>query len=373
MRNQHPKILIITDGYPTRKNLIYGLYVKQQTDELKKQVPDWGIDIYYNPFFSIFSNPLNKNSLFWNVIKWILQLICFTPLLFKKYDIIHAHRFFLPVFNAAAYKAFHPKASLIVTSHGIVQVRKRYKKEWTKKLFQFCDLIIAVNNEMRSEFIENFNLPKSKVVLRSCGVDFNYIDKITGKDNKIIKDKKNVCLGFVGIYVKNKKPDYFIKCIEKFKNIYDISGIMIGGGGDYGYYKDYIQKNDLPINIYGTLSHHDVIALYGQMDIFLFPSDKETFGIVGIEALYNEIPVVASSVGGKQDYIQEGYNGYLFENNNFDEMIVKVEKLLSDKTNYNKIKAQTRKSVLSYSRQNVVKEIVMYYNNIISNKNYGSK
>ena len=360
MKDKPLKVLIIADGYPTSKNILTGIFVKEQVDELRKKYPDWQISVYFNPFFKLFSNPLKKQSVFWNAAKWSLQLICFFPYLFKKYDLIHAHRFFLPVINGAIYKFFHNKP-LIVTSHGIVQIRKRYNKRWTQKLFHYCNLIIAVNNGMKEEFISNFNLPRSSVVVRSCGINFSQFDCIVETDRPSKNNEEIMTLGFVGDFSENKRPYYFIKCIEALHKKYNIKGIMIGGGKKTQEIRNYVRNNNLPILVEDTLPHNEVIYYYTQFDVLIFPSESETFGIVGIEALYCNVPVIASAVGGKMDYIQDNINGVLFENNNINNLINKTEQLLSNREKLKIMKEQTRKSVKYYSNKNVVEKIGQLY------------
>lgn len=365
MKNKSYKVLIIADGYPTPKNYLAGVYIKEQINYLRMLRPNWTFDVYYNPFFRIFSNSLKKKSFFWNAIKWSMQLICFFPYLFKKYDLIHAHRFFFPVLNGAAYKFFHHKVPLVVSSHGIVQIRKRYNNRLTRKLFHYCNLIIAMNHEMKKEFISKFDLLKSDVVVRSCGINFPMFDSLEKEPKDKSKDSNIITLGFVGVFSENKRPYYFIKCIEALRDKYHIQGIMIGGGKNIDKIKKYVFDNQLPIIVKDTLPYSEVIKYYPKFDLLIFPSFNETFGIVGIEALYCNVPVVASAVGGKIDYIQENVNGILFENGNLDDMIQKTEDILKDKNKLNYMKSRARQSVEEYSNEKVIQEILEYYDQLI--------
>jgi len=363
MKKELRKILIIADGYPTDNNVFTGIFVKEQIEEMRKQYPDIVFDLYFNPFFKIFSQPEKKQSKFWNALKWGMQLLCFTPYLFKNYDLVHAHRFFLPVLNGAVYKIFRRKP-LIATSHGIKQIQNRYNKKWVKALFHYCDLVITVNNSMKLNFVKYFNIPESKVRVRSCGIDFkafnNYEKTIIHK-----KEENIFTLGFVGDMSEVKKPYYFIQCIQALTDKYPIKGIMVGGGSRLPEIRKYIIENNLPIEVKGTLPRREVISLFYQFDIFIFPSSIEPFGLVGIEALYCNIPIVASAVGGKTDYIINGKNGLLFEKDNLKDLINKTELLLNDESMREKFKNAGRLSIENYSNEKVAKEIVNYYHNII--------
>ncbi len=143
---------------------------------------------------------------------------------------------------------------------------------------------------------------------------------------------------------------------------------MIGGGKNAHKMKNYIEKNHLPITVKDTMPHQEVIKNYFQFDILIFPSAVETFGLVGIEALYSHVPVVASAVGGKPDYMQDNINGLLFENDNVNDLIKKTEMLILDKDKLNAMSSIARKSVESYSNEQVAKEIFDMYKRVLESK-----
>jgi len=66
-------------------------------------------------------------------------------------------------------------------------------------------------------------------------------------------------------------------------------------------------------------------------DVIVAASKNETFGLVVIEAMKNQKAVIASKSGGFLEIIDDGLNGLLFENENVEELCMKIEKLYSDK------------------------------------------
>ncbi|MBN2781137.1 MAG: glycosyltransferase family 4 protein [Candidatus Marinimicrobia bacterium] len=362
------KILIIADGYPTAKNVYTGIFVKEQVEELKKLDHKIKYDVYYNPFFRIFKNAQTKRSFFWRTIQWGLQMICFVPYLFRQYDLVHAHRFFLPVINGALYKFFRKKP-LIATSHGIRQIEKRFDKKWVKKLFNYCDLVLAVNRDMKENFLTYFNLPEDKVKTRSCGVDFSAFNafEATRSDEEYQKDQ--IILGFVGGITEVKRPFLFIKCIEALYQKHPVKGVMIGNGDLMNEIKEYINAKKLPIDVIESLPYIKLIPYFYRFDLFIFPSCIEPFGLVGVESLYAKTPVIASSVGGKKDYIQDNVNGLFFQKDNLNDLVQKTERLIIDKEFRIRLKEQTAESVKHYSNKEVVKEIYEYYDQLFRDNN----
>ena len=86
-------------------------------------------------------------------------------------------------------------------------------------------------------------------------------------------------------------------------------------------------------------------------------SYTESFGIVLIEAMSHGVHCLAfTSAEGANDLIEDGRNGYLIENRNYDDMIMKMEELAKDKKKRQKFGEYARTTSLNYSSDVVTKE-----------------
>jgi len=84
-----------------------------------------------------------------------------------------------------------------------------------------------------------------------------------------------------------------------------------------------------PTTFLGYLRGEELYSAYASADIFVFPSAMETFGLVLIEAMASGLPVVTSRVGGVDDMVQPGINGYVFPVGDVRGMIDGVRAILS--------------------------------------------
>ncbi|MBI5960280.1 MAG: glycosyltransferase family 1 protein [Chloroflexi bacterium] len=82
----------------------------------------------------------------------------------------------------------------------------------------------------------------------------------------------------------------------------------------------------------GYLRGADLYSAFASADIFVFPSAMETFGLVLIEAMASGLPVVTSRVGGVNDMVRPGVNGYIFNSGDVRGMINGVQAILSDRS-----------------------------------------
>lgn len=80
----------------------------------------------------------------------------------------------------------------------------------------------------------------------------------------------------------------------------------------------------------GYLQGQDLSRAYATADLFVFPSDSETFGNVVTEAMASGLPVVAARAGGPVDHVRDGETGLFFKPDSVEDMIAQVQRLIAD-------------------------------------------
>jgi glycosyltransferase involved in cell wall biosynthesis len=100
----------------------------------------------------------------------------------------------------------------------------------------------------------------------------------------------------------------------------------------------------------------------GVADIFCFPSYREGFGTVALEAAAMGIPVVASNIYGLSDAVSDGKTGLLFEPRNAKDLALKLERLIVDTELARKLGAQGRERVIQdFAEQILTQKMVDEY------------
>jgi N-acetyl-alpha-D-glucosaminyl L-malate synthase BshA len=87
--------------------------------------------------------------------------------------------------------------------------------------------------------------------------------------------------------------------------------VLIGDGPDRGAAEYIVRKKKLVRDVHFLGKQDRVYQYLSQADLFLLPSDMESFGLAALEAMACEVPVVASNVGGLPEVIEHGVDGYL--------------------------------------------------------------
>ena len=95
-------------------------------------------------------------------------------------------------------------------------------------------------------------------------------------------------------------------------------------------------------------------------DLFLLPSEKESFGVAALEAMAHGVPVVCSDIGGLPEVIENGISGFLCPVGDINVMAEKVNYLLSDKERLKLFKSQAYQS----SKKFDIKKIISLYESV---------
>jgi len=118
----------------------------------------------------------------------------------------------------------------------------------------------------------------------------------------------------------------------------------------------------------------ELVPLLSASDIFLMPSQSESFGLSALEAMACELPVISSSVGGLPELVLHGETGYIAEIGDIDRMAKYAIELLTNSARYKMFAAAGRKrAVDNFSSEKVVDEYEQYYEQVLAEKSIPQK
>lgn len=157
----------------------------------------------------------------------------------------------------------------------------------------------------------------------------SYEDKCYSKDKKIQ-------LLDVGKYEKRKHHEYMLQLAAEHKDKQDIHVTIIGEAVTkeqlifLDTLKSYVKENEIGemVTFRRNLSREEVGEAYKQADVFLLPSTGEFASVSQLEAMSYSLPVMVSSTNGTACYVEHEGNGYIFEDNNYDDFKKHAEMLL---------------------------------------------
>lgn len=265
-------------------------------------------------------------------------------------DIIHGHYLF-PAGAAAVEVGKKYNIKTYLTAHGSdmfeLYKKKSFMRNPIKKILVNADKVFVVSKALKDEVLATgVKGIENKISLYWNSVD---IDKFKETDEKEFKKSLNLddkpIVMFVGNLIKRKNVETLLEA--KKYTTEDYALIIVGDGPLSDSLKEKV-KNDGIRDVIFTGSRNDVEKIIPSADILVLPSYSESFGLVLIEALACGVPVIGSNVGGIKEIITEDV-GLLI--NPKDELTIAdgIDKLLSDKELYSKLKSNARNRAIDFS------------------------
>jgi glycosyltransferase involved in cell wall biosynthesis len=150
------------------------------------------------------------------------------------------------------------------------------------------------------------------------------------------------------LYVGRISQEKNLGClVQAFKRLcrhrHDLCLVVVGEGP---YQERMAQElSGLPVVFTGLQLGRDLSRLYASCDLFVFPSETDTFGVVVIEAQASGLPVIVSSSGGSQDLVRSGENGRVVTRITPNRLADVIEETLDDPDGL----ARMRQSALQYA------------------------
>lgn len=168
---------------------------------------------------------------------------------------------------------------------------------------------------------------------------------------------------------KEKNLEFIINSFPQIKKQNsNVKLLIVGSGPDENHLKTLAQNIDPKDIIFlGRLNQNDLFAIYQYAQIFLFASSTETQGLVVLEALTMNLPVVAIRATGVEDLLENNIGGLLV-NNNKEEFANAVNNLLKDKKLLIEKKEQAQEQSKKFSIEKMAQKTLEIYQKLIISK-----
>ena len=225
-----------------------------------------------------------------------------------KPDIIHTHLELLEVLYYAKEKLDGIK--LFFTCHNppemLIGDKRPEERDACKYLLEHNDLqIIALHEDMAEEINRMFDIENTAVIRNAIDLDhFRNVDITKQEKRKELGIPTDAyVIGQVGRFTYQKNPEFTVEVFSELLKKNDNSYLLLIGRGNQ---EEELRKQIRSLNIEDRvkllISRQDIAELFKAMDVFVFPSRFEGFGIVLIEAQAAGLPCVISDNVPVQTY-----------------------------------------------------------------------
>ncbi|MEP7146944.1 MAG: N-acetyl-alpha-D-glucosaminyl L-malate synthase BshA [bacterium] len=162
-----------------------------------------------------------------------------------------------------------------------------------------------------------------------------------------------------------KRVQDVIKVFVEVKKKIDTKLILVGDGPDRGECERLSRELEIFEDIKFMGKQDALVELLSVSDIFIIPSQSESFGLSALEAMSCGVPVISSSVGGLPELNLHGETGYIAEIGDIDRMAKYTIELLSSQKRYELFSKSARKRAEDLSEDNIVPLYEKFYEKIL--------
>jgi len=217
--------------------------------------------------------------------------------------------------------------------------------------------------------------PQKKIEIIPQGTNLDNFSFTHRKINSLSK----IILLTVGRLSIEKGHQVAIQAVSELIQVFPtLEYHIVGDGPERNKLESLISKNKLETNVilHGIVTSDELVKYYTNAHIFVLPSidlhdgyHVETQGVVIQEAQSSGIPVVASRTGGIPEVIIHSETGFLFEENNFQDLSDKIRQLVQDPELYHQISLAGRKDIEKrFSSDVLCHKLVSTYKTLLKNE-----
>jgi len=242
-------------------------------------------------------------------------------------DVVHCHTWYSHLGGILAKLAYG--IPLVITVHSLEPLRP-WKREqigggyefssWVERTaMEMADAIIAVSTGTKNDILRYFKVDPKKVHIIYNGINPDEFKKTESVDvlKKYGVDPNKPYVLFVGRITRQKGITYLARAIKYMNPGFQV--VLVAGAPDTpeiaAEMKDVLDSvkktREGVFWIDAVLPKPDIVQFYSHASVFCCPSIYEPFGIINLEAMACEVPVVASDVGGIPEVVVHNQTGFL--------------------------------------------------------------
>ncbi|WP_342559419.1 glycosyltransferase [Metasolibacillus sp. FSL K6-0083] len=359
------KALIISNMYPTKEHLAYGVFVKNQVTQLNAAGVETLIAVNDNP-------ATGKKNVLKKYAKWALHVLATFRKNKRNISLTHAHYVF-PSGMFSYYLKKRYNVPYVVTAHG-GDINKMAKKSarikgYTTKILQHADHVIAVGEELAQTIQADYGIEASRISIMSMGINrdvFQQTDK-QQMQQSLAMDSACTNFLFVGNIIEEKGVLELVTAFQQLEKIHagKIALYCIGSTKDTGFtakIKSLVESKQ--IHFIEPMPQAELARYFQAADVFVLPSYIEGLGLVALEAMSCGTPVIASSVGGLQYMLADGA-GVLVPPKNAKALQGAMEQAL---TGIALNEEKVRELLITHDAQNITERLKKIYLDIAGSK-----
>ena len=278
-----------------------------------------------------------------------------------KIDLLHVH-YAIP----HAYAGYMAKKMLeeenihipmVTTLHGtditLVGNHPFYKPAVTFSINN-SDVVTSVSQSLKDDTLRLFDIKKEIYVVPNF-IDINkHSIPFTECQRELMANKEERIITHISNLRKVKRIDDVIEIFDRIQKSMPAKLIIVGEGPEKIPAEKLCKQKNIEEKVKFVGNSHEIDKILCFSDLFLLPSEHESFGLAALEAMACSVPVISSNTGGLPEVNIQGVSGFLSDVGNVTEMAQNAISILQDEKTLSEFKKKAMQTALKFDTKNIV-------------------
>lgn len=229
--------------------------------------------------------------------------------------------------------------------------------------------IVAISERVRTQLKEHYNVADERIVTIPNGINLSRFDPT----NAISRSRMRLSFGvpedvplvlFVGSQYRLKGLEFAIRALAEMKTE---AVLLVVGGDAQAPFKRLAEQLGVAERVIFAGARSDLPRIYPAADAFVLPTLYETFALVCLEAMASGLPVLASPVGGIEDYLLDGVNGFHIQRDSRD-IAAKLDRVLNDPELHARLREAGLATAKNYSWEKIARQYLNLFNELLAER-----
>jgi len=292
---------------------------------------------------------------------------------FRELDLLHVHYAVPHAISAyLAKQILGGDIKVVTTLHGtditLVGLEPSFL-QLMKFSIEKSDGVTAVSRFLKEKTLTNYGIKKEIEVIPNF-IDVNKYKRVRSEKFRCsIAPKDEKILIHTSNFRPVKRVDDVIRIFNQVRQKVPTKLVLIGDGPERSNCERLCRELKISDEVKFLGKQSELVQPLSAADVFLIPSQSESFGLSALEAMACEVPVVSSSVGGLPELVAHGETGYIAEIGDIDRMTKYTIELLTDEQKHKLFATAARKRAVElFAMEKIVDQYEQYYKHVLSRK-----
>lgn len=250
---------------------------------------------------------------------------------------------------------------MVTTLHGtditLVGNHPFYKPAVTFSINK-SDYVTSVSQSLKDDTLKLFNIKNEiQVIPNFIELNKNEYDPAIPCSRSVMANENERIITHISNFRKVKRIPDIIKIFYKIQKEIPAKLMMVGDGPEKEKAEKLCRKYGIQDKVIFFGNSNEIDRILCLTDLFLLPSETESFGLAALEAMACGVPVISSNSGGLPEVNRDGVSGYLSDVGDINEMAKNALKILKDDS----ILKEFKKNALHVAEQFDIKNILPIY------------